>query len=449
MNVLPKVALVGEPSAGKSTLFNRLVHERKAIVGETRGITRDRLYGKAEWLGRPFILIDTGGITIDNQPFAKQIEAQAEIAANEADVIVFLVDGRRGITPDTQQVTKVLAKVRKRVILCVNKIDDQSLIGDAYSFYPLGFGDPQVISAEQGIGVGELLEAVTSRFPKEEEKALTTEPVEEDKALSFAVIGRPNVGKSSLVNAILGNPRTLVSPIAGTTRDAVDTPFVRDGKKYVAIDTAGLKKRGKIYEAIDKYAALRALSAVQKCAVALCVIQADMELSQQDKNIIGIALEASKPLVIVVNKWDIHDKAETDMDKFKTNLTYLLPFVTYAPVVFVSAKNGQGLDKLFQAMDMVYKQAGTRVPTALLNSVVSDAQQANETPLFHGGRLKIGYAAQVGSYPPTFVLFVNNPDFMHFSYQRYLETTFRNTFHLENVPVKIILRAKKTGGFEL
>lgn len=445
MNRLPKIALVGEPSVGKSTLFNRLVSERKAIVGETRGITRDRLYGTGNWLDNSFIVIDTGGITLDNAPFSKLIKAQAEIAAKEADVIVFVVDGRKGIDDDTQTVAKILRPYRDRVVLAVNKIDDQTLLGDAYSFYSLGFGDPYPIAADKAIGVGDLLDAVVKKFPKE----MQEEKPQAEKGLSFAVIGRPNVGKSSLINAILGTDRVMVSPMAGTTRDAVDTYFVRDGKPYVAVDTAGLKKKGKIYEAIDKYAALRALSAVEKADVVICVIEADTEFSAQDSHIIGIATEANKPMIIVVNKWDLHSHGINDQQTYRKNLTYYVPFAAFCPVVFTSALEHKGMAKIFDAMDTVYRQAGIRVPTALLNQVVSDAQLANETPLFHGGRLKIGYATQTGTFPPTFVLFVNNPDFMHFSYERYLEKTFRTQFGMDSVPIKIVCRTKQTGGFKL
>lgn len=441
---LPRVALVGEPSAGKSTLFNRILSERKAIVGETRGITRDRLYGKGEWLNKEFMMIDTGGITVEDQPFSKQIIAQAEIAMKEADLILFLVDGRRGITKDTQLVAKLLRKVKSKVLLVVNKIDDQSLIGEGYGFYSLGFDDPILISADHGLGIGDLLDAMMKKFPKELQGN-----DKKEEGLSFAIIGRPNVGKSSLINAILGNDRVVVSPIAGTTRDAVDTYFVRDGKNYIAIDTAGLKKKGKIYESIDKYAALRALDAVEKCDIAICVIQADKEFSQQDAHIIGIASEQNKPMVIVVNKWDLHEHDTNAQEEFRKNLTYLVPFASYVPVVFTSALEHKGIEKIFAAMDKVHKQAGIRVPTPLLNQVINDLQLSNEAPLFHGGRLKINYATQANSYPPTFILFVNNPDFMHFSYLRYIEKTFRQQFGMDSIPIKIICRTKQTGGFKI
>lgn len=442
---LPRIALVGEPSTGKSTLFNRLVQERKAIVGETRGITRDRLYGRGEWLGHTFTVIDTGGITVDDAPFTEQIKAQAEIAVEEADVIVFLVDGRRGITEDTRLVAKILKKVRNRVVLTVNKIDDQTLIGAGYEFYPLGFGDPVLIAADKAIGIGDLLDAAVAKFPKE----LAAQGEVEDTAIPFAVIGRPNVGKSSLVNLILGSERVVVSPVAGTTRDAVDTRFTRDGREYLAVDTAGLNKRGKIYEAVDRYAALRAMDAIDKSKVVLALVDASKPLTAQDAHIVGIATEADKPLVVVASKWDLHSHGVNDQEQFRKELYATMPFVGYAPIVFTSAVERRGLNRLFEALNTVYDQAGKRVPTALLNSVVSDAQLANEAPLYHGGRLKINYATQVGVYPPTFVLFVNNPEFMHFSYQRYLERTFRTQFDMSSSPIRIICRTKQTGGFKL
>jgi len=355
-----------------------------------------------------------------------------------------LVDARRGVTQDTQTVASILRKYKRKVILVVNKVDDQTLIGDGYSFYSLGFDDPVLISADHGLGIGDLLDVIVKKFPKElkgDEK--------KEEGLSFAIIGRPNVGKSSLINAILNNDRVMVSSIAGTTRDAVDTYFERNGKKYIAIDTAGLKKKGKIYESIDKYAALRALDAVEKCDIAICVIEAGKEFSQQDAHIIGIATQQNKPLIIVVNKWDLHTHGINDQEEYKKNLSYLIPFASYAPIVFTSALEKKGVQKVFDAMDKVYEQAGIRVPTAMLNQVVADLQLSNEAPLFHGGRIKINYATQASTYPPTFILFVNNPDFMHFSYDRYIEKTFRRQFGMDSVPIKIICRTKQTGGFKL
>lgn len=447
---LPRVAIVGEPSVGKSTLFNRIVKQRKAIVGETRGITRDRLYGDGEWLGKTFKVIDTGGITIDNAPFTAQIKAQAEIAVQEADVIIFMVDGRRGITSDTRAAAEIVRKAAPgRVVLAVNKIDDQTLIGNGYEFYPLGFGDPALVAADKAIGIGDLLDAVIAKFPKELGNQ-TEAP--EDGSIPFAVIGRPNVGKSSLVNAILGSDRVVVSPVAGTTRDAVDTSFTRDGKKYVCVDTAGLNKRGKIYEAVDKYAALRAMDAIEKSKVVVALIDSSRELTAQDTHIVGIAAEEDKPLVICVSKWDLNNGGQhgvNDQEVYRQRLYALMPFVAHAPIVFTSSVQHRGLNRLFEAIDLVYEQAGRRIPTGLLNSVVSDAQLANETPLYHGGRLKINYATQAGVFPPTFVLFVNNPDFMHFSYLRYLEKTFRAQFDMGSSPIRIICRTKQIGGFKL
>lgn len=450
MKRLPRVVIVGEPSTGKSTLFNRLIKERKAIVGEVRGITRDRLYGQGSWLDKEFIVIDTGGITLDGAPFSAQIKMQAEIAIQEADVIVFVCDGRRGITADTQTVAKILRSVRRKVVLAVNKIDDKTLIGNGYEFYPLGFGDPILISADKAIGIGDLLDAVSAKFPEATDEGVTSEY----DGLSFAIIGRPNVGKSSLVNAILGSDRVMVSPIAGTTRDAVDTFFTRkdkngEVKKYVAVDTAGLVKKGKIYESIDKYAAIRAMDAIDKSQMVIALLDSSVPLSAQDMHIIGLATENYKPLVIVVSKWDLHTHGIQDQENFRQNLYLQMPFISYAPIVFTSAVEKKGMNRLFEAMDLVWQQSSIRVPTALLNTVVADAQLANETPLFHGGRLKINYATQVETNPPHFVLFVNNKDFMHFSYQRYLEKTFRAQFNMANTPIKIECRTKQVGGFKL
>ena len=445
MSRLPRVALVGEPSTGKSTLFNRLVKERKAIVGKTRGITRDRLYGRGEWLDSQFVVIDTGGITIDKAPFTEQIKAQAEIALKEADAIVFLVDGRRGVTDDTLLVAQILRPYRNRVILTCNKIDDQTLIGGAYDFYSLGFGDPVIVAADKAIGVGDLLDEIVKRFPKD----LDRDPDEKDQAIRFALIGRPNVGKSSLMNILLGSERVVVSPVAGTTRDAIDTRFTRDGVDYLAVDTAGLKRRGKIYEAIDKYAALRALDAVDKARIVVALTDASEAFTAQDAHIVGIAAESDKPLVICVSKWDLHAHGIKDQDEFRRDIYARMPFVSHAPIVFTSAVERRGVDRLFEAIDLVNSESGKRVPTSLLNATISDAQTANEAPMYHGGRLRINYGTQVSVYPPTFVLFVNNPEFMHFSYQRYLERTFRSQFAMEHTPVKIILRTKQTGGFKL
>lgn len=430
-----KVALVGAPSSGKSTVFNRIIGQRKSIVSEEHGITRDRLYGEADWLGETFTLIDTGGLEITDAPFQKEIRAQVELAIDEADIIVFLVNGKSGLTANDRYVSKLLYKVKDRVILACNKIDDIDHLYRTYDFYALGFGEPIAVSGAHGIGIGDLLDEIVKRLPSKTEKKY-------DNALSFTFIGRPNVGKSSLTNAVLGSDRVIVSPIEGTTRDAIDQPFKRDGINYVAIDTAGLKKRGKIYEAVDKYAALRAMDAIERAAVVCLLIDASTGVYEQDKHVVGYAIEKAKPVVLVVNKWDLHTHEQDAQAKFTEELKILFKFLDYAPVVYVSALQRSGLKNLFEAIDKCYEDANKRVPTAILNEVILDAQIMNQAPNFNGGRIKINYVSQVNTEPPTFVFFVNNPKFLHFSYERYLENTIRNTFNLEYTPLKLIFKSK-------
>ena len=431
-----KVALVGSPSTGKSTIFNRIIGERKSIVSEEHGITRDRLYAEAEWLGETFTLIDTGGLEIVNAPFQKEIRAQVEYAIDEADVIIFLVDGKAGLTANDDYVRSLLFKVKKKVVLACNKIDDVDHMYRIYDFYSLGFGEPIAVSGAHGIGLGDLLDKVVKMLPKKSPKAY-------DNAITFTFIGRPNVGKSSLTNAVLGSDRVIVSNIEGTTRDAIDQPFKRDGINYVAIDTAGLKKRGKIYEAVDKYAALRAMDAIERASVVCLLVDASTGIYEQDKHVVGYAIEQNKPIVIVVNKWDLHSHEPDAQQKFTEELRILFKFVDYAPIVYLSAKNRSGLKNLFDAIDKCFEDSNKRVPTAILNEVVLNAQIMNQAPDFNGGRLKINYCSQVKSCPPTFVLFVNNPRFMHFSYERYIENTIRETFDIKNTPISIICRAKR------
>ena len=417
-----KVALVGSPSTGKSTIFNRIIGERKSIVSEEHGITRDRLYAEAEWLGETFTLIDTGGLEIVNAPFQKEIRAQVEYAIDEADVIIFLVDS-------------LLFKVKKKVVLACNKIDDVDHMYRIYDFYSLGFGEPIAVSGAHGIGLGDLLDKVVKMLPKKSPKAY-------DNAITFTFIGRPNVGKSSLTNAVLGSDRVIVSNIEGTTRDAIDKPFKRDGINYVAIDTAGLKKRGKIYEAVDKYAALRAMDAIERASVVCLLVDASTGIYEQDKHVVGYAIEQNKPIVIVVNKWDLHSHEPDAQQKFTEELRILFKFVDYAPIVYLSAKNRSGLKNLFDAIDKCFEDSNKRVPTAILNEVVLNAQIMNQAPDFNGGRLKISYVSQVKAQPPTFVFFVNNPKFLHFSYERYIDNTIRRTFNLDYTPLKFVFKSK-------
>lgn len=430
-----KVALVGSPSTGKSTIFNRIIGERKSIVSEEHGITRDRLYAEAEWLGETFTLIDTGGLEIVNAPFQKEIRAQVEYAIDEADVIIFLVDGKAGLTANDDYVRSLLFKVKKKVVLACNKIDDVDHMYRIYDFYSLGFGEPIAVSGAHGIGLGDLLDKVVKMLPKKSPKAY-------DNAITFTFIGRPNVGKSSLTNAVLGSDRVIVSNIEGTTRDAIDQPFKRDGINYVAIDTAGLKKRGKIYEAVDKYAALRAMDAIERASVVCLLVDASTGIYEQDKHVVGYAIEQNKPIVIVVNKWDLHNHEPDAQQKFTEELRILFKFVDYAPIVYLSAKNRSGLKNLFDAIDKCFEDSNKRVPTAILNEVVLNAQIMNQAPDFNGGRLKISYVSQVKAQPPTFVFFVNNPKFLHFSYERYIDNTIRRTFNLDYTPLKFVFKSK-------
>lgn len=431
------VAIVGSPNVGKSTLFNRIVGERKAIVDDQAGVTRDRLYGKATWLTKEFTLIDTGGVEIKNAPFQTQIRAQVEIAIEEADVIVYVTDGRLGVTPDDRVVCKMLFKSGKPVILCVNKIDNYEMMDNVTEFYSLGIGDPIAISTAHGIGIGDLLDKVVENLPEKVE-----EEFDED-TIAFSIIGRPNVGKSSLTNAILGQDRVIVSNIEGTTRDSIDTHFTRDEQNYVVIDTAGLKKRGKIYESVDKYAALRALAAIDRSQVVLLVIDANEGITQQDKHVVGYAMDESKAIVIVVNKWDLVEHTQNAMTEFTKKIRSEFKFLDYAPVVYISAKDKSRIQTIFPEIQAAFSAYNYRVGTSVLNDIMMDAQIVNPTPVFNGGRLKIYFASQVAICPPTFVLSVNDPEYMHFSYQRYLENRLRDSFDFTGTPIKIICRARK------
>ena len=430
------VAIIGRPNVGKSTLFNRLIKTRLSIVDDQPGVTRDRLYGKVEWLTKNYRVIDTGGIELTDRPFQDQIRAQAEIAMEEADVIVFLCDGRSGVTVDDSYIARLLYKTTKPVILAVNKVDDGHLLDGLMEFYSLGLGEPVAVSSLHGIGTGDLLDRISEEMPSKTRKK------EIEGQISFSLIGRPNVGKSSLVNAILNQDRVIVSNIEGTTRDAIDTPFRRDEREYVVIDTAGLKKRGRIYEAIDKYAALRALDAIDRSTVVLLVIDAETGIREQDKNIVSYAIDAGKAIIIVVNKWDTVTKDQNTMHKFKEKVRQEFQFLDYAPIVFVSAKNKERIHTIFPAIDAAYDATNTRVQTSVLNDILMDAQMRNPAPNFNGGRIKILYGSQVSTQPPTFVLFVNNENYMHFSYKRYIDNRLRECFNFEGTPIRIICRTK-------
>lgn len=430
------MAIVGSPNVGKSTVFNRIIGSRKAIVNDEAGVTRDRLYGKGEWLTKEFTVIDTGGVEVNNAPFQVQIRVQVEIAIDEADVVLFVTDGLLGVTNDDLLVAKMLRKAKKKVVLAVNKIDDISRIDLINDFYSLGLGDPIALSSTHGIGVGDILDKIIHLLPEKED-------VEYQNAISFSIIGRPNVGKSSLTNALLNQDRVIVSNIEGTTRDAIDTPFSKDEQDFVVIDTAGLKKRGKIFEAVDKYAAIRALAAIERSDVVVSVIDAEEGIQQQDKHVAGFAYEANKAMVIVVNKWDLVKKSETAMVEFTKKIRDEFKFLDFASIVFLSAKNKSRINTLLPEIVKAYDSYQRRVSTSVLNDIIEDAQIINPTPSFNGGRLKIYFANQVAIKPPTFVLFCNDPSYMHFSYQRYLENRLRSSFDFEGTPIKIICRERK------
>ena len=429
------VAIVGRANVGKSTIFNRMVGERISIVEDVAGVTRDRIYAKASWLTKEFSVIDTGGIELENASFTTQIKMQAEIAIEEADVIVFVVNGREGITKEDEYVARLLQKSRKPIILAVNKIDDNQFRNYIYEFYALGVGDPIPVSGSHGIGIGDLLDQIIDQLDLQDEET------NEDE-ISFSIIGRPNVGKSSLTNAILGEERVIVSNIEGTTRDAIDTPFVKDGQKYRVVDTAGMRKKGKVYENIEKYSILRALTSIEKSDVILVVIDGETGIREQDKHVAGYAHEAGKGVVIVYNKWDLVDKDEKTMQKKQKEIYEQFKYLDYARIVFTSAKTGQRVDQIFPLIQESYENSRKRVQTSVLNDVLVDAQLMNPTTTFNGGRLKIFYANQVAVCPPTFVLFSNDPQYLHFSYKRYLENRLREAFGFEGTPIHIICRKR-------
>lgn len=430
------VAIIGRPNVGKSSLFNRLSGDKLAITDDASGITRDRLYTKCEWLNQEFSIIDTGGIELKNVPFMEEIKAQAQLAIDEADVIILVTDGRVGVTNGDKDVIKILHKSKKPVIVAANKIDDVKFMDNIYEFYNLGVDDVIAVSALHGIGVGDLLDKVVELLPEKKEKRY-------DDAVEFCIIGQPNVGKSSLTNAILGTERVIVSDIAGTTRDAIDSKFTRDGKNYVVIDTAGIRKQGKIYENAEKYSVLRAIKAIERSEVVLFVLDGTKETEEQDKRIAGYAAEYNKAVIIVVNKWDAVDKDEKSMKEFTEKIRKNFLFISYAPIVFVSALKNQRIQTLFEQIKIVYENYNRRIATNVLNDIILDASIMNQAPIFNGDRIRVYYGSQVDIKPPTFVLFVNDPNYMHFSYQRYLENRFRSAFMLEGTPIKLVLRKRE------
>ncbi|EAE2481238.1 ribosome biogenesis GTPase Der [Listeria innocua] len=433
----PVVAIVGRPNVGKSTIFNRIVGERVSIVEDVPGVTRDRIYNSAEWLGKEFNIIDTGGIDLSDEPFLEQIRAQAEIAIDEADVIIFITNGREGVTDADEQVAKILYRSNKPIVLAINKVDNPEMRDQIYDFYSLGFGEPYPISGSHGLGLGDMLDAVRAHFPKEEEEEYP------DETVKFSLIGRPNVGKSSILNALLGEDRVIVSDIAGTTRDAIDTTYTFDGQDYVMIDTAGMRKRGKVYESTEKYSVLRAMRAIERSDVVLVVINAEEGIREQDKRIAGYAHDAGRAIIIVVNKWDAINKDEKTINVWAEDIREQFQFLSYAPIVFVSAKTKQRLNNLFPLINQVSDNHSLRVQSSMLNDVISDAVAMNPSPMDKGKRLKIFYTTQVAVKPPTFVVFVNDPELMHFSYERFLENRIREAFPFDGTPIRVIARKRK------
>ncbi|MCP3025845.1 ribosome biogenesis GTPase Der [Halobacillus sp. A5] len=430
------VAVVGRPNVGKSTIFNRLVGDRISIVEDTPGVTRDRIYAEAEWLNTTFNLIDTGGIELGDEPLLVQMRAQAQVAIDEADVIVFMVNGRDGITGADEEVAKILFKSNKPVVLAVNKVDNPEMREDIYEFYALGFGEPYPISGTHGLGLGDLLDAVVEHFPEREIEDL------DDDVIRFSLIGRPNVGKSSLVNSLLGQDRVIVSDIAGTTRDAIDTPFSKDDRDYVIIDTAGMRKKGKVYEATERYSIMRALKAIERSDVVLSLIDAETGIQEQDKKIAGYAHEAGKAVIIVVNKWDTVESNEKAMKEFEDDVRSNFRFLDYAPIVFLSAKTKKRTHTLLPKVIEASENHARRVQTNILNEVIMDALAMNPAPSIKGQKMKIFYATQVAVKPPAFVVFVNEPELMHFTYERFLENRIREAFGFEGTPIKIIARKR-------
>lgn len=435
----PIVAIVGRPNVGKSTLFNIFADSRISIVEDTPGVTRDRLYADAEWLDRKFTMVDTGGIEMQNtDSIAVSIRQQAEVAIREADVILFVCDARTGITNDDLEVAKMLRQSRKPVVLAVNKADTPKQEAEAYEFYNLGIGEPYLISASNRLNLGDLLDAVVEKFPPEGEDEDDSEDV-----IKVAIIGRPNVGKSSIFNDIIGQTRSIVSDVSGTTRDAIDVPVEKDGQTFLFIDTAGMRRKGKIDEPIEKYSIIRTLRAVDRSDVVLLVLNAVEGITDQDKKIAGYAHEAGKGIVIVVNKWDLYpDKTVMSTEEFTKNIRHELIFMPYANVVYVSALTQQRISRLPEMIKDAAEANAMRIATSVLNQVVTDAVAMNQPPMEKGKRLKILYTTQVKVKPPTFVIFCNEPEIMHFSYQRYLENQLREAFGFKGTPINIIVRGK-------
>lgn len=430
----PIVAIVGRPNVGKSTLFNRIIGERIAIVEDVPGITRDRLYRETEWMDKPFLLVDTGGITSNkNDPFNVKVYNQAQLAIEEADVIWFVVDAREGLHPLDQEIADILRKTQKPLILVGNKVDtyDPALASD---FYPLGFGPPILVSAEHALNLGDLLDQTVAEFPVQQQEA--------EDAIGVALIGRPNTGKSSLLNALLGEERVIVSPLPGTTRDAIDTPVQYGGTNYILVDTAGIRRKARVEEAVEYYSVLRAIRAVERADVALVVLDATDFLAEQDKKVAGIAHEAGKAVIIVVNKWDLVEKDDRTAKAFTEKIRAELSFLEYAPVLFISAKTGQRVNKVLPEVFNVANEFTKRVPTRALNALLREALLRHQPPSHKGKQLKVYYATQVKVKPPTIQLWVNDPALMHFSFRRFLENQIRANFGFTGSPIHFLVRSR-------
>ena len=431
----PVVALLGRPNVGKSTIFNRLVGKKISIIEDTPGITRDRIYGNVKYNDYKFHLIDTGGIDLSDDKFNDEIKVQAELAIDEADIIVFVVDGKEGLTSNDLAVRDMLMKVSNKVIVAINKCDSNKINDTEYEFYELGFDKYFKVSGEHNIGIYELLEEIVSEF----------EPIEEEytNTIKFSIIGRPNVGKSSLVNALLNEDRVIVSDVAGTTRDAIDTPFTYHGNEYVVIDTAGMRKKGKVYESIERYSLLRSMKAIDRSDVCCIVINAEEGIIEHDKHIAGYALDAGKAVVLVVNKWDTIDDKDSAMRKWKKDIENNFQFMSYAPIVFLSAKTHKRIHTLMPEILRVYENSKREIKTSLINDVITDAYSLNLPPSYKGKRLKIYFTSQVSTNPPTFNIQVNSKSLIHFSYERYLENKIRESFDFTGTP--IVLQFKNKG----
>jgi GTP-binding protein len=433
----PIVAIVGRPNVGKSTLFNKMAGHRISIIEDQPGVTRDRIYTEVEWLNKTFTLVDTGGIEPTSEDIIlQQMKRQAELAIETANVIIFMVDAQEGITSTDREVANMLRKTKKQVLLVCNKVDSPKYKDLVYEFYNLGIGEPIGISAAQQLNLGDLLDEIFKHFPEGDEE------IYDEETIKVAVVGKPNVGKSSLVNKILGEERVIVSDIPGTTRDAIDTPFNIGEDKYVLIDTAGMRKKSKVLENIERYSVVRALTAIERCDVSLIVIDAHEGVTEQDSKIAGYVHEQGKAAIILVNKWDLVDKDDKTIEKYKADIKKELPFMAYAPMLFISALTGQRVHKIMELTKYVSNQHALRISTGTVNDVINEAVLMNQPSISGGRRLKVLYSTQVSVKPPTFAIFVNNPDIMHFSYERYLENQIRKAFGFEGTPIRFVIRQR-------